>query len=348
LEIALNPISIITGAPGTGKSLVAQELCHRKGKKEAFYFCLTQPLTNAVNHQGKADAFLVRDCQDILKYLSDDEHRDRTFAVLDDAQNLSWEENTLRSLCNYCIENTIDLLFCLDSTFHDYQNQGKRRTLTTLVTECGNDHHQVVLSYQLKDIYRNSQVVTSYMQSAFDSQQVKVMVSKSGIRGEDVKITCIDYISEFRKGNGIVNLVQQLCSRLVNSQYLYKPNDVAILIDREDPESTAVTVNFMLEVFRKYWPNGHAQRASLYPFEGVVIEALDEFVGMDASAVICPVWKTSEWKLEDSKFRCMVASRAVMYVEFLQAKQIDSYQTKYHRFDKVGSLTLDDNRKVNR
>jgi hypothetical protein len=52
--------------------------------------------------------------------------------------------------------------------------------------------------------------------------------------------------------------------------------------------------------------------------------------------------------MENAKYRCIVASRAVMYAESFQPEKIDSSQTKYHRFDKVQRIALEDRNTVKR
>ena len=93
------PISIITGAPGTGKSLVIQELCRINEKDNSLYFCLTQALAQRAGYKNKIDALYVETCQDIVDHLGDQRYKDRTFIAIDDAQTLSWTESSLSTLC---------------------------------------------------------------------------------------------------------------------------------------------------------------------------------------------------------------------------------------------------------
>jgi hypothetical protein len=184
----------------------------------------------------------------------------------------------------------------------------------------------------LTDIYRNSEVVAAYMRFGFppEIQQV-IMVSKAAVPGHDVRVTVIDEMYTMDKTNGIIDHIKKLC---VGSDPVYKPEDIAILVDRGTQQDTELTVNVLLRLFQKYYPEGKQQRATPYPVKGVVIESLEGFIGIDSKVVICPVWKESEGMLTNPKYRCAVSSRAVMYVEFLQ-QQVDPELAKQHGLDRV-------------
>jgi hypothetical protein len=328
LECTQYPISIITGAPGTGKSLVLQELCWRNGKEKSLYVCSKPALAERVCYQQKADVLCVKDCQSIVEYLlHDQQYKDRTLIAIDDAQCLSWDKRSLLQLCQ--VESK-SLAFCLDSNFHNYREDDKSKELVKfLVNHCNEVHNMSPYQKTLIDIYRNSEVVGSYMQSGFTAQ--RGMVNKATVPGDDVRVTVVEKLYTMDETNGIINHIKKMC---VGCDAVYKPEDIAILVNRRTPKDTEATVKVLLRLFQKHYPDGKQQRVTPYPVRGVVIESLEGFIGIDSKVVLSPVWKESEEMLTKPKYRCAVSSRGVMYVEFLQQK-VDSEVAIQHGLDRV-------------
>ena len=46
-------------------------------------------------------------------------------------------------------------------------------------------------------------------------------------------------------------------------------------------------------LFHKYWSASQLQRVTVYPIQGVLIEALDRFIGIDSYVISCPIWSLS-------------------------------------------------------
>ena len=122
LNCMKHDVSIITGAPGTGKSLVLQELCRMNGRDKSIYVCINQALAARVEHHNITDVLCVNDSHDLVQHLRDDPlYVNKTLVAIDDAQlmRFSWDQSSISELCG-CLK--IDnLVFALDSKFHNYQ-----------------------------------------------------------------------------------------------------------------------------------------------------------------------------------------------------------------------------------
>ena len=332
LECTQHPISIITGAPGTGKSLVLQELCGINGKDKSLYFCLTKALTERVNYYNKTDAIHVKNCYDIVDHLGDPQYKDRTLIAIDDAQNLAWDDSSLSLLCGKMTEKCLTV--ALDSLFHDFQQGSQFKDLTNGLVEQSVELYGVV-PYQkpLKDIFRNSEVVTHYMKSGFADTKKRSMVSHTIHEGDDVGIISAENMHMMDGTNGILKHVQDLLTK-------YEARDIAVLLHRNiDVEITSIMI---LRLFARYIPTAAPQPAS-YPATGIVVASLADYIGIDSQVIVCPVWEGSEALLDNPKFRCAVASRGVVRVDFLQSK-IDHKLAKIHGLDQVSQRYRKDTR----
>ena len=320
-------VSIITGAPGTGKSLVLQELCRMNGRDKSIYVCLNQALAARVKHHNITDVLCVNDSHDLVHHLRDDPlYLNRTLVAIDDAQMMrfSWNQSSISELCGYLTIN--NLVFALDSEFHNYQQHS-----CELVQLVKNEIMETPYQETLHDIYRNTEVVISYMQSGFPDKMKSKMRSKATLSGDDVRVTAIEDMTIMDRTNGILKHTQNLCTPGANSRG-YTPRVVAILVDRGSAHATDATVELLTRLFHEYWPASKPHRATIYPSQGVIIEALEGFIGMDSCVVICPMWE--EAQPENNRFRCAVASRGITYAEFLQPK-INAEEGKLHGLDNV-------------
>ena len=318
------PISIITGAPGTGKSLVIQELCRMNGKNKSLYFCLTHALAQRAGYKNKIDALYVETCQDIVDHLGDQRYKDRTFIAIDDAQTLSWTESSLSTLCELLTGKCLTV--ALDSMFHNYKDHDQGEKLIGFLVAKSRELY-LTEPYQqtLLRIFRNSEVVTCYMRLGFkEPMKQKRMESHALVEGDDVNVISVDNFHYMDTRNGVLRRVQYLCND-------YKPRHIAVLIYRGT--HSEVTAKIILKLFDKYLHHTNPHEAT-YPATGVTISSLDNFMGMDSQVVVCPVWKGSENILSNAKFRCAVSSRAIRRIEFLQP-DLDHKQAEVHGLDQV-------------
>ena len=327
LNCMKHDISIITGAPGTGKSLVLQELCRMNGRDKSIYVCLNQALAARVKHHNIADVLCVNDSHHLVQHLSNDPlYVNRTLVAIDDAQMMrfSWDQSSISELCG-CLQIN-NLVFALDSKFHNYQQH-----ICELVQLVENEIMETPYQETLHDIYRNTEVVIAYMQSGFPNKMKSKIKSKATLSGDDVRVTAIEDMFKMDQTNGILKHTQELCAPGTNSRG-YKPRVVAILVDRGSAHATDATVELLTRLFHKYWSASKPHRAAIYPSQGVIIEALEGFIGIDSSVIICPMWE--EAQPNNYRFRCAVASRAITYAEFLQPK-INAEEGKLHGLDNV-------------
>ena len=317
------PISIITGAPGTGKSLVIQELCRMNGKDNSLYFCLTQALAQRAGYKNKIDALYVETCQDIVDDLGDQRYKDRTLIAIDDAQTLSWTESSLSTLCELLTGKCLTV--ALDSMFHNYKDDDQGEKLKRILIDKSAQLHGIE-SYQktLLHIFRNSEVVTYYMRSGFKEEPIKQkrMISQALVEGDDVNVISVYNMHLMNERNGVLRHVNDLCTS-------YKPEDIAVIIHRGT--HTEATAKIFLTLFNKYLHHTNPHEAT-YPVTGVTISSLDNFMGMDSQVVVCPVWNGSEDILSNAKYRCAVSSRAIQRTDFLQSI-VDPKQAEVHGLD---------------
>ena len=323
LDCMNNDVSIITGAPGTGKSLVLQELCRMNGRDKSIYVCINQALAARVKHHNITDVLCVNDSHDLVQRLCDPLYVNRTLVAIDDAQlmHFSWDQSSVSKLCGNA---KIKKVFALDSKFQSYQQH-----TCELVQLVENVIMETPYQKPLHDIYRNTEVVISYMISAIPEILKGKMRSKATSSGDDVRVTAMSKMSTMNKSNGILKHTQELCASGTGGRG-YSPRDVAILVDRGSPHDTRATVELLKMLFLKHWPQGQPQSAVIYPTQGIIIDSLENFIGIDSCMILCPVWNESQ--LQNAKYRNAVSSRGIQYVEFLQPLVIER---QLHGMDQV-------------
>ena len=316
-------VSIITGAPGTGKSLVLQELCRMNGRDKSIYVCINQALAARVKHHNIIDVLCVNDSHDLVQRLRDPLYVNRTLVAIDDAQMMrfSWDQSSVSELCG-CLM----IIFALDSEFHNYQQH-----TCELVQLVNNEIMETPYQETLHDIYRNTEVVISYMQSGFPEKLKARMRSKATLSGDDVRVTAIENMSTMEETNGILEHIQELCASGTGGRG-YSPRDIAMLVHRSSSRDTLATVELLKRLFIKYWPVSLPQSAVIYPTRGIIIESLENFIGIDSCMILCPVWDES--LLQNAKYRNAVSSRGIQCVEFLKTA-IRNVEGKLHGMDQV-------------
>ena len=326
IAIALNcmqhSVSIVTGAPGTGKSLVLQELCRMNGRDKSIYVCINQALAARVKHHNIADVLCVNDSHDLVQHLRDDPlYVNRTLVAIDDAQlmSFSWDSSSVSEVCG-----NLKIIFALDSEFHNYQQH-----ICELVQLVKNEIMETPYQETLHDIYRNTEVVISYMQSGFPEKLKARMRSKATASGDDVRVTAIKCMSKMDDTNGILKHTRTLCVSGTDDAN-YSPQDIAILINRGSSHDTRATVELLKRLFLQYWPDSQPQSAVIYPTQGIIIDSLVNFIGSDSCMILCPVWDES--LLQNAKYRNAVSSRGIQYVEFIQPKVTEQ---QLHGMDQV-------------
>ena len=311
-------VSIITGAPGTGKSLVLQELCRMNGRDKSIYVCVSQALAARVKHHNITDVLCVNDSHDLVQRLRDDPlYVNRTLVAIDDAQMMrfSWDSSSVSDLCG---NPKIRKVFALDSEFHNYQKH-----TCELVQLVKNEIMETPYQETLHDVYRNTEAVISYMQSGFPDRM------KATSSGDDVRVTAITNMSKMDETNGILKHTQELCASGTGGAG-YSPQDIAILINRGSSHDTHATVELLKRLFLQYWPDSQPQSAVIYPTQGIIIESLENFIGIDSCMILCPVWDKS--LLQNAKYRNAVFSRGIQYVGFLHPLAIEG---KLHGMDQA-------------
>jgi hypothetical protein len=194
----------------------------------------------------------------------------------------------------------------------------------------------------LTTIHRNSRKVVSFIRS--NSQKSR----KSGtmeiscshhIDGDDVEIRRVSNLRQDDDTNELVALVRELIDSkalLRGQSGVYPPSEVAILVDTPDSEADAQCFR---RILLNQYPESRPQDACLYPIQGIRIDLLDDFMGLDSNVCIClPRMKKGSKKkpsFDNPKYRNYVASRGIFRVIFLTEAEFDADVVQHMQLDDV-------------
>ena len=310
-------ILMIEAAPGCGKSVMAAYICQRFGEhnkpENVLYISPRKGFAAIVKHQGNAKTYVAYDERTLQKVISVIQKANYKVIVVDDIQAMSCSQSIWDRLLETVHGNKARLLLLMDSEFQDFHNSGSCEALRTSIdTFCKKKHIPRPSSHTLTSNLRNSQKVFSFLVAQIYSHQDAS--SQGGftcghdIEGDDVHIRVIYDPWEDSGDNYMIQLVTKLITQ--QGEHRYELRDIVLLVDDTDPQ----VAEKLRRIFSTHSAFSTCQAFNI-PHSGLVVDLVDEFIGMEAQ--VCIVIFPSNYRSHNMKYRIFTASRGIMRTELV-------------------------------
>jgi hypothetical protein len=315
LELDCNIFNVIEGAPGCGKTLIARKFCVENGEK-ALYICTNRALAlRAAKYSiNVCCCDSVAEIMQLLQNLSPSLRH----LVIDDNHNYDYNEEQHHAICSQIADTGIHLHVFQDSRFHNFRYPNRNCAFGHFLL----DHQDIYGSAMIKTmnkIHRNSQVTGSFLKGQISKLAPKVRVTTaSSVRGDDVVIRQVSKMRLNNQENGLLHHVKSLLQDSVDPrQQHYTSRDIAILVDSKGEK------DMFQNIFKE--ANFEVQHVIDFPVEGMIIDLVDNFIGLESRVVIYVIPTENRFRdhSQQSKYRIAIASRGVDRVDFLQEKDLD-------------------------
>ncbi len=322
-------VNYIQGSAGSGKSWIAVELYRMHGGDNSVYICTTETFLEFLRY-NKVSGTLIHSHRDLITEIRTGTFDNKTCIIIDDSHNFSCSESSMEQLFRLLKDNREMALFVFAD--NDYQSFDRVRQkemskyIHALTCQVLGDEP---VSTRLREIYRNTRKVVSFIQSAVQ-----------GIQDSHYEIECAhiengDGIECIKMGDILVNtpendLVEYLLSVLLTRH----PPDIALFLDN----SHLAEISQCRSLLGEQMPEIRFQSAADFPRTGIIVDSVDSFLGLDASLCIFIMHSASGQtksgrSLANPRYRVFLASRATHKAVFVVA-QIDAYLVQQMKFDR--------------
>ena len=317
LQFCNDRILMIEAAPGCGKSVMAAYICQRFGGPNkpgnVFYISPRKGFAAIVKHQGNAETYVAYDTITLKQAILVIKQANYKVIVVDDIQATSSSQCIWSRLLDTVHGQKARLLLLMDSEYQDFHNSGSCEALRFSMDKfCRKKHIPRKSSITLTRNLRNSQKVFSFLvaqiESHEDASSLGEFTCGHDIEGDDVHIRVIDEPWKDSDDNGLIQLVTKLITQ--QSEHRYEVKHIVLLIDDTDPQ----TATKLRDIFSTHSAISTCQ-ASDIPHQGLVVDLVDEFIGMEAS--VCLVIFPPTNRSHNMKYRVFTASRGIMRTELV-------------------------------
>ncbi len=312
------PVLVVSGESGTGKTVLALQLIQRAlqegyTEQEVIFICSSQGLEAWITYQLPCQVLLVKSTDGLLTNQVEVLKKGKLI-IADDVHAIhlgkDWEKdpNSLYTLlfeqAAICSAKVV-IFFDPDQDFEENLPARFERKLRDLAEDVeGLSSEDIKIKY-LTDRLRNSHEISRFLQAN---------QSMAGVHGT---ITCFneiqgDDVTYEYTGRSVKESALFIHARLNALEQKYKPSSVVVLCDdhgQVEQVNDLLTRNFYRTL----------QRAYHYPVKYTVVCHVDDFRGLEADVILCLMYQQlgrdeikSLWK-----YRNFISSRARMRLEFL-------------------------------
>ncbi len=332
LEIKSN-VCYVSFGPGSGKTLYGLALYRDFGKERSVYISPTEPLLHYLRYNG-CDATLVRNDEDLHRRMQSGTFENKMCVIIDGSHQLRCSKTSLRDL--FILMKTRQMrLFVLADNVHDvYQSFERENQLqfAQYIFELSLDVWNKAPTFQsFIDIFRSTRKIVSFLHHAMgdpDSDgKYERYITRGYAFGDGVQCIAMQNLTDNRSDNA---LIQYLCP-LLDSRY--QVTEVAVLLDSGYTDDDINNIRYILQT---HLPRVSTHSSSVFPREGIIVDRVDSFSGLDAALCIfllSPEAGTDqEATLANPRYRVYLASRATHKAVFVVPK-ITAEVVQHLKFD---------------
>ncbi len=328
LEIKRNKVSYVSSAPGTGKTLCGLALYRDFGRERSVYICPTEPLIHYLRYNG-CEATLVRNDEELNSAVEGGSFVNKRCVIIDESHRLRCSKAGLEKLFGIIEKGQMRLIVFADNSYQSFDVENQK-TIQIYIHDLSMKvfgyypHHPI-----FTEIYRNTRKVVSFLQHAVEDTDSGVDIACGNTYDGD-GIQCIAMENPASDNSSSNDLVQYLRPLLGTR---YQVTDVAVLLDSSYTDHNICNVH---EVLRSHLPRVATHSAAKFPREGIIVDRVERFAGLDATLCIFLLsYGTAtnpEATIENARYRVYLASRATHKAVFI-VPRIDADCVRHMKFD---------------
>ena len=333
------PVMVVSGPPGSGKTLLCAHFMQEKGKKaECTYVCTNKALADFMKSQNIGSVHVIQTETDLRRKIEHGEFSNKTCIIFDDAHRLSCSDQTVEQLLDLTkyTRNVRLYVFC-DNKFQCFEET--RKPFPGAVERCCNSMGIECTTYHLGEIHRNTRRIMSFLSAVSFKREIKCLHKWEG---DDVEVLAAENPLNDSPDNPLIQSILQVLGHKDSAASLlhYAAHDIAVLIDTDSPGQD---ITQFKNILREYIRDVDMHSAATYPRRGIVVDCLDSFHGLDAGVCFYILSSTRMKKrnylyrnirrgIYNPKYLAFLASRAIHKAVFLVPK-LDTKVFKELLFD---------------
>ena len=331
LKIKSKKVTYVSSAPGTGKTLCGLALYKDFGSERSVYICPTEPLLYYLRYNG-CEATLVRNDKDLYQHMKAGTFDNKVCVIIDESHRLRCFKESLRKLFMFMKKHGMRLFVFADNAYQAFDRENQLQ-IQTYIYELskevwGRPPYEPILT----EIFRNTRKVVSFLQHAMgdpdsDSEDVLDITCGNAQEGDGIQCIAMENIVDNRSDNALVQYLRPLLDTR------YHAADVAVLLDSGYTDDD---IKALHRVLQTHIPIESTYSAVTFPREGIIVDRLERFAGLDAALCIFLLSigevTNRDATIQNSRYRVYLASRATHKAVFV-VPRIDADIVQHMKFD---------------
>ncbi len=314
-------VTYVDAPPGTGKTVCGLSLYREYGEQRSVYICPTQPLIQYLQYNGYC-GILVRTDEDLCSHIHNSTFTDKKCVVIDESHHLRWSRESWEKLFMLLKKNRSMFLFVFaDNKFQCFESC-HRNEVSNWIYELSNkvlDQPAHITSFPY--VYRNTRKVVSFLQHTALGMATTDMNVKyaNDLDGDGIQCKVMGNLWGNGPENSLVRYLLPIFAHTSSSwDITYNATEVAVLLDAGYTDEKIETIN---QILRAQLPGVTTHVSDKFPREGIVVDRIESFIGLDAGLCIFLLPSKGEQQIiEDPRYRIFLASRATHKAVFVVSK----------------------------
>ncbi len=323
-----NKVTYISSPPGTGKTLCGITLYKEYGKQRSVYICPTQPLIQYLHYNGCEGTF-VQTGKDLRSHIERGTFANKKCIVIDESHHLQWSRESWEELFMLLTQDDMFLFVFADNEFQSFRSRDSNEVARWIIDLSLRVVRKLPHVTTFHTMYRNTKKVVSFLQHAVKDMDVTY---GNYMDGDGIHCTVMRNLLKNVPEN---SLAQYLRPLLVHSglspEAKYQVTDIAVLLDAGYTDGQIVDIR---QILGSQLPGITTHASDKFLREGIVVDRIESFIGLDAGLCIFLLSPTLEHRIvEDPCYRVFLASRATHRAVFVVSK-IDAAFAESMKFDR--------------
>ncbi len=324
-------VTYISSPPGTGKTLCGIYLYRDYGKHASVYICPTAPLIQYLQHNG-CDAIFVQTDENLNSHITRGTFENKKCVVIDESHKLQWSRASWEKLFILLKDYRDMFLFvfadsefqCFERTYHHH--------IADWVWELSREVLKIFPRTEpFSEMYRNTKKIVSFLQHSANDGGGMNVTCRNLMDGDGVQCIVMENLWNNVPENALARYLRRILVHAgASPDATYLVTDVAVLLDAGCGNDKIEAIG---QILRRQLPGIITQASDKFPREGIVVDTIDSFAGLDAGLCIFLLSPQGEKDIEDYRYRVFLASRATHKAVFVVSK-IDAAFAKYMKFDR--------------
>ncbi len=273
------PVMLVSGPPGSGKTLLCSHFLQEKGTMtQCIYVCTNYALAAFMRSQNISSVQVVQTDAELSEMIKRGKFNDKTCITFDDVHRLSCSDQTVTCLLSLT-KNHPDVrlyVFC-DNKFQCFDKI--KHSFPIVLERCCQRMGVELSSHCLTEIHRNTRRIMSFLSAVSFKGEIKCLHKWEG---DDVEVLTAENPLDDSPDNPVIQNILHVLGYTNNEKACrlrYTAQDIAVLIDTDNPEQDA---QYFQQILRNYIPDVQVHSAEAYPRKGIVVDTLNSFHGLDA------------------------------------------------------------------